>query len=288
MPGIRRTSMSTSSTPPIDSSDMSPTCWAQLVEIITKHYHSHDGFIHSPRHRHNGLYGIGLVVHARNLTKPVVLTGSQPMGQLRTDGKENVVTSIELAAAHNADGLPLVPEVCIYFSGRLLRGNRSTKINADGFNASSRTQLSHLCDAGVTFNYHPHNILRPDFDRPMVPHQEMDNVIVLLFPGIEEISCAMYLKLPELHAIVLRSFGNGNAPQKPWIARLLNDAARRDVVIVNISQCVSGTVAMERYDAVSSERCRVVSGRDSTVEAAITKLMYLQARYHDPRIIREK
>lgn len=278
--------------PPIDSSDMSPTCWAQLVEIITKHYHSHDGFVILHGTDTMAYTASALSFMLENLTKPVVLTGSQlPMGQLRTDGKENVVTSIELAAAHNADGLPLVPEVCIYFSGRLLRGNRSTKINADGFNAFESYNYPHLCDAGVTFNYHPHNILRPDFDRPMVPHQEMDNnVIVLsLFPGIEENIVRHVLEAPELHAIVLRSFGNGNAPQKPWIARLLNDAARRDVVIVNISQCVSGTVAMERYDAgYHLKDAGVVSGKDSTVEAAVTKLMYLQARYHDPRIIREK
>ena len=225
-----------------------------------------------------------------NLTKPVVLTGSQlPIGQPRTDGKENLVTSIEIASTYNEMGHAVVPEVCIYFSGRLLRGNRSTKQNADGFDAFETFNYPHLCDAGVTFSYHHHNILKPDFSHPMVPHTAMDpNVVVFsLFPGIQENIVRHVLEAPELRGIVMRSYGSGNAPQKPWITRLLKEASRRGVTIVNISQCLAGTVEMGRYDTgYQLKQAGVVSGYDCTVESAVTKLMYLQARFTDCHIIR--
>jgi L-asparaginase len=225
-----------------------------------------------------------------NLTKPVILTGSQlPIGQLRTDGKENLLTSIELAAAFGEDGRPMVPEVCIYFSGRLLRGNRSTKESADGFNAFNSFNYPHLCEAGVEFQFNPHYILKPDYSKPMIPHMSMDpNVVVFsLFPGIQENVVRHMFEAPELRGIVMRSFGSGNAPQKPWLMRLLKDATQRGVTVVNISQCVAGFVKMGSYDTgFQLQDAGVVSGGDSTVESAITKLMFLQAHYKDVRAIR--
>lgn len=277
-------------TPPIDSSDMSLRRWAQLVRIIADNYDKYDGFVVLHGTDTMSYTASALSFMLENLTKPVILTGSQlPIGQLRTDGKENLLTSIELASAFGEDGRPMVPEVCIYFSGRLLRGNRSTKESADGFNAFNSFNYPHLCEAGVEFHFKPHYILKPDYTKPMIPHTAMDpNVVVFsLFPGIQENVVRHMFDVPELRGIVMRSFGSGNAPQKPWLMRLLKDATQRGVTIVNISQCVAGFVKMGRYDTgFQLQDAGVVSGGNSTVESAITKLMFLQAHYKDPRVIR--
>lgn len=277
-------------TPPIDSSDMSLRRWAQLVRIIADNYDAYDGFVVLHGTDTMAYTASALSFMLENLTKPVILTGSQlPIGQLRTDGKENLLTSIELAASFGEDGHPMVPEVCIYFSGRLLRGNRSTKESADGFNAFNSFNYPHLCEAGVEFQFNPHYILKPDYTKPMIPHTAMDpNVVVFsLFPGIQENVVRHMFEAPELRGIVMRSFGSGNAPQKPWLMRLLKDATQRGVTVVNISQCVAGFVKMGRYDTgFQLQDAGVVSGGDSTVESAITKLMFLQAHYKDVRAIR--
>lgn len=278
-------------TPPIDSSDISPERWAYLVRIISRNYNNYDGFVILHGTDTMAFTASALSFMLSNLTKPVILTGSQlPIGQLRTDGKENLVTSIELASMKDAEGHAIIPEVCIYFSGRLLRGNRTTKINADGFYAFESFNYPHLCDAGVNFTFHRHHVLQPDFSKPLSPHLAMDsNVVVLsLFPGIQENIIRGVLGIENLRSIVLRTFGSGNAPQHPWFLRLLKRASERGVVIVNISQCVAGTVEMKRYGAgYQLQDIGVVSGYDSTVEAAVTKLMYLQACYNDTNIIRK-
>ena len=277
-------------TTPIDSSDMSPRLWAQLVRIISERYDRYDGFVILHGTDTMAYTASALSFMMENLTKPVILTGSQlPIGQLRTDGKENLITSVELAALKDVYGHAVVPEVCIYFSGRLLRGNRTTKKNADGFNAFESFNYPHLCDAGVNFAFHDHHILQPDFNKPMIPHLAMDpNVVVFsLFPGIQESIIRHVLDAPELRGIVMRSYGSGNAPQSPWLTKLLANAAHRGVVIVNISQCVAGSVEMSRYDTgYHLKKSGLISGYDSTVEAATTKLMFLQAQYNDPHIIR--
>jgi L-asparaginase len=261
------------------------------VRIIMDTYEQYDGFVVLHGTDTMAYTASALSFMLENLTKPVILTGSQlPVGQLRTDGKENLITSIELASAHHEDGTPWVPEVCIYFSGRLLRGNRSTKINADGFNAFDSFNHPHLCDAGVTFTFHKHHILKPDYDKPVVPHLALNpNVVVFsLFPGLQENIVRHVLDAPELRSIVMRSFGSGNAPQTPWMLDLLKEATQRGVLVVNISQCVSGNVEMSRYDTgCQLKEAGVISGYDSTVEAAVTKLMHLQARYDNSDTIRE-
>ena len=278
--------------PPIDSSDMTPRLWSHLVRIIADNYEQYDGFVILHGTDTMAYTASALSFMLENLTKPVILTGSQlPIGQLRTDGKENLITSIEIASAKHDDGRAVVPEVCIYFSGKLLRGNRSTKINADGFNAFDSFNYPHLADAGVTIVYHEEFILKPDYDKPMTPHFALDpNVVVFtLFPGIQDNIVRHVLDAPELRAIVMRSYGSGNAPQRPWLMKMLSDASNRGVNIINISQCAEGTVEMARYDTgYQLKNAGVISGYDSTVESAVTKLMHLQGHYSDSNIIRMK
>ncbi|MDD6507500.1 MAG: type I asparaginase [Prevotellaceae bacterium] len=277
--------------PPIDSSDMSPRMWTKLVELIARCYDRYDGFVILHGTDTMAFTASALSFMLQNLTKPVILTGSQlPLGQLRTDGKENLLTSIELAAMYDNEGHAMVPEVCIYFNGHLLRGNRCTKRNADGFDAFDSFNYPHLCETGVDFTFHKHHILKPDYTQPMVPFGEMNrNVIIFsLFPGIQEGIVRHVLETPQLRGIVMRSYGSGNAPHYEWITQSLREATERGVVVVNVSQCVCGRVEMGRYDTgYQLQDAGVISGRDSTVEAAATKLMYLNARYPDVAQVRQ-
>ena len=275
--------------PPIDSSEMKPSHWADMVRIISSHYDEYDGFVILHGTDTMAYTASALSFMLENLTKPVVLTGSQlPIGQLRTDGKENLVTSIELAAACDEEGRPVVPEVCIYFNGKLLRGNRSTKQNADGFDAFTSFNFPALCDVGVNMVYNRPLILRPDYEKPMIPHTSMDNHVVVfsLFPGIEEGIIRHMFSAQGLRSIVMRSYGSGNAPREEWLIKLLKEARERGIIVVNISQCVKGLVAMNRYDTgYQLQDIGIIGGLDSTVEAAITKLMFLQANYDNPQVI---
>jgi L-asparaginase len=226
-----------------------------------------------------------------NLTKPVVLTGSQlPIGQLRTDGKENLITSIEIAVSKDENGRARVPEVGIYFGGHLLRGNRTTKQSAEEFNAFESFNYPHLVEAGVNIIYHNDRILKPDFNKPMKPHFRLDNNVIIfsLFPGVREDLIRHIIHTPNLKSIVMRTFGSGNAPQNPWLLKALKEGTQHGKVIVNISQCMQGAVEMSRYDTgFHLQEAGVVSGYDSTVESAVTKLMFLQSHYNDPDKVRE-
>ena len=277
-------------TPPIDSSDMSPKLWIDLVHIIANNYNAYDGFIILHGTDTMAYKASALSYMLENLTKPVILTGSQlPIGQLRTDGKENLITSIEIATARRHDGTALVPEVGIYFNGHLMRGNRTTKQSSDNFNAFESFNFMHLADAGVTITYHEDRIITPDYSKPMVPHFQLDpNVIVFtLFPGIREEIVHDVLRIPQLRGIVMRTYGSGNAPQQQWLLDALKEATASGKVVINISQCMAGRVEMNRYDAgYQLKSAGVLSGYDSTVESAVTKLMYLQARFSDYHQVR--
>jgi len=277
--------------PPIDSSDMSPLMWTDLAHVIADRYDDYDGFVVLHGTDTMSYTASALSYMLENLTKPVIFTGSQlPIGQLRTDGKENLITSIELAAARHEDGTAMVPEVGIYFGGHLLRGNRTTKQSADEFNAFESFNFPHLVEAGVNISYRDDLILRPDFTKPMTPHFQLDNNVIIfsLFPGIREDLIRHIIATPNLRSIVMRTFGSGNAPQRPWLISALREATRRGKVVVNISQCMQGMVEMGRYDTgFQLKEAGVVSGYDSTVESAVTKLMFLQSQYDDPEQVRQ-
>ena len=265
--------------PPIDSSDMEPELWAKIVKIINYNYDYFDGFVILHGTDTMSYTASALSFMLENLAKPVILTGSQlPIGTLRTDGKENLITSIEIAAAKNPDGTPIVPEVCIFFENELMRGNRTTKINAENFNAFRSFNYPSLAHAGIHIKYDAHIIRRPDPTRPMKPHYLFDtNVVMLtLFPGIQESIINSVLHVPGLKAVVLKTFGSGNAPQKEWFIRQLKDATERGIIIVNITQCQRGVVEMGRYETgLKLLQAGVISGYDSTPECAVTKLMFL-------------
>lgn len=276
--------------PPIDSSDMSPMRWTDLSHVIADNYDNYDGFVVLHGTDTMAYTASALSYMLENLTKPVIFTGSQlPIGQLRTDGKENLITSIEIAAAKNQDGTAIVPEVGIYFNGHLLRGNRTTKQSADGFNAFESFNYPHLVEAGVNITYHKEMIRKPDFSKPMTPHFKLDNNVIIfsLFPGVREDLIRHIIATPNLKSIVMRTFGSGNAPQNPWLISALKEGTRKGKVIINISQCLEGRVEMGRYDTgYQLKEAGVVSGFDSTVESAVTKLMFLQSQYDDPEQIR--
>lgn len=265
--------------PAIDSSDMEPSFWAKLVKIIHYNYDYFDGFVILHGTDTMSYTASALSFMLENLGKPVILTGSQlPIGTLRTDGKENLITSIEIAAAKNPDGTAIVPEVCIFFQNHLMRGNRTTKINAEHFNAFRSFNYPALARVGIHIKYEPHLIRKPIPDQPLHPHYVFDtNVVTLtLFPGIQESVVHSVLHVPGLKAVVLKTFGSGNAPQKEWFIRELKEATDRGIVIVNITQCTSGAVEMERYETgIHLLEAGVISGYDCTPECALTKLMFL-------------
>ncbi|MDY3268469.1 MAG: type I asparaginase [Phocaeicola sp.] len=278
--------------PPIDSSDMEPALWAKLVKIIDYNYDNFDGFVILHGTDTMAYTASALSFMLENLNKPVILTGSQlPIGVLRTDGKENLITSIEIAAAKHPDGTAVVPEVCIFFENHLLRGNRTTKINAENFNAFRSYNYPALATAGIHIKYEYDKIKKADPNARMHPHYVFDtNVMILtIFPGIQESLVKNALNTPGIKAVVLKTYGSGNAPQKEWFIKLLKEATQRGVVIVNISQCQTGMVEMGRYETgLHLLDAGVISGYDATVESVLTKLMFLLGHDLSPKEVRNE
>lgn len=278
--------------PPIDSSDMEPEAWRKLVKIICDNYDNYNGFVILHGTDTMAYTASALSFMLEGLDKPVILTGSQlPIGVLRTDGKENLMTSIEIATAMDKDGCPLVPEVCIFFENHLMRGNRTTKINAENFNAFRSFNYPLLAEVGIHIKYNHAVIHHPNEKQKLKPHYLLDtNIAILkLFPGIHENVVAAMLTIDGLRAVVLETYGSGNAPRRQWFLRLLREASAKGIIIVNVTQCSAGTVEMERYETgYHLLQSGIVCGYDSTTESAVTKLMFLLGHGYSEEEIRKQ
>jgi len=264
--------------PVVDSSNIKPTTWIRIAELIEEGYDNYDGFIILHGTDTMAFSASALSFMLQDLNKPVIFTGSQlPVSTLRTDARENLISSIEIAATEK-DGAPLVPEVCVYFEFKLLRGNRTTKQNSEDFNAFFSPNYPVLAESGVHLRFYPEHLLRKPENENLQIHTKLDSNIAILkiFPGITENVVRALLGSQGLKAVILESFGAGNAPTDPWFYKLIKDTSDRGIVFLNITQCTQGRVEMGRYE--TSEhllRAGVISGYDITPEAAVTKLMFL-------------
>lgn len=265
--------------PAIDSSEITPDHWRKMVKIIEDNYNKYDGFVILHGTDTMAFTASALSFMIENLSKPVVLTGAQlPIGKLRTDAKENLITALEIAADKDILGNPIVPEVCIFFQNDLLRGNRTTKLNADNFNAFRSFNYPNLGKSGIQIRYDRSLILKPNYDKKVHFHYRLDGHIAILklFPGIDRQTVETILNIKDVKAIIIETFGSGNAPLSKWFLDLIHETVRRGVIIVNITQCKIGCVDMQRYGTGQELlHAGVISGYDSTLEAAITKLMFM-------------
>lgn len=262
---------------PIDSSNMHPRVWIELAGIIEKNYKNYDGFVLLHGSDSMSFTASALSFMLENLSKPVVLTGSQlPIGTIRTDGKENLITAIEIAAAKEK-GKPVVSEVCIYFEYKLYRGNRTFKYNSAHFDAFKSPNYPVLAEAGVQIQYNYGALLKASGKKLLV-HRKLDNDIAVLklFPGISRKISSSILNSPGIKAVVLETFGAGNASTEAWFLEELRQCIAKGVTILNITQCLEGRVIQGMYEtSVELKKMGVVPGADMTFESAITKLMFL-------------
>lgn len=276
--------------PPVDSSDMSPVLWGDIVRVIADFYDKIDGFVILHGTDTMAYTASALSFMLEHIRKPVILTGSQlPIGVLRTDGKENIINAIELAAQTDDNGDPIIQEVAVYFDQKLLRGNRTTKCSADNFSAFTSYNCEPLATTGINIKYNQPLLLRPDADASFLPHFDMDSsvIAITLFPGISPHIIEHVFVSEDIKGVVLRTFGAGNAPRKQWLIDAISHASENGKIVINITQCQQGSVEMGIYaTGYQLRKAGVVSGHDMTVECAVTKLMFLLAQNLPPHDIR--
>ncbi|HHC80902.1 MAG TPA: asparaginase [Flavobacteriia bacterium] len=264
---------------PIDSSNMNINYWIAIVEIIEQHYESKDGFVILSGSDTMSYTSSAISFMIENLNKPIIFTGSQlPIGDLRTDAKENLITAIQIASAVDKNGFPMVTEVGLYFEYKLYRANRTTKINAEQFEAFTSPNYPPLAESGVHLKFNKNKLLRPDRNSKLVVRKKLiDNLIILkLFPGITEQIVKNIFEIHGLKGVILETYGSGNAPTEKWFLTLLKKALRKGICIVDVTQCIGGSVMLGQYEtSIELQKIGLISGKDITTESAVAKLMYL-------------
>jgi len=262
---------------PIDSSNMHPRVWIELATIIKGNYLKYDGFVILHGSDTMSYTASALSFMLENLAKPVILTGSQlPIGIIRTDGKENLITAIEIASAQK-NNKPVVSEVCVYFEYKLYRGNRTYKYNSSHFDAFKSPNYPSLAEAGVDIQYNTAALLKSS-KKKLVVHLKLENDIAVLklFPGISKKITLAILNTTGIKAVIIETFGAGNASTEEWFIMALKKAIDNGVIIYNVTQCSEGTVIQGKYETSSAlKRIGVISGYDITFESAVAKLMYI-------------
>lgn len=292
VPELKRTGVdlhSISFRKPIDSSDMSPGVWVEMAHAIRKNYSKYDGFVILHGSDTMSYSASALSFMLDGLAKPVIFTGSQlPIGILRTDGKENLVTAIEIAGAREK-GKPVVSEVCIYFEYKLFRGNRTHKYNAEQFNAFQSPNYPELAEAGVHLKFN-RAALRKRSIGPLKVYDCFDNHIAILkiFPGINENVVKAVLNTPGLKGLILETFGAGNASTESWFLSALEKAVKKGILVLNITQCNAGAVIQGKYETSAGlKKIGVISGGDMTIEAGVTKMMFLLGNFRSKETVKK-
>ncbi len=264
--------------PALDSSNMNPITWIKIAKTIERNYNNYDGFVVLHGTDTMAYTASALSYMFENLDKPIILTGSQlPIGMIRTDGKENLITAVEIAAA-KIQGISIVPEVCIYFDFKLYRGNRTLKRDAELFSAFRSVNYPELAVAGIDIKYSPEFIYYSENKGILKVNTSFDDNVVILkmFPGINQNVLNSVLNTPGLRGVILETFGSGNVPTARWLTNCVKRAIKRGIIVLNITQCEGGKVVMGQYQtSMELLNAGVVSGKDMTTEAAITKLMFL-------------
>jgi len=274
---------------PIDSSNMNLKYYVQIAELIEQHYETYDGFVVLHGSDTMSYSASALSFMFENLGKPIIFTGSQlPIGDLRTDAKENLITSIQIAGLQR-NGKPQISEVGLYFEYKLYRANRTTKVNAEHFQAFASPNYPPLVQSGVHLAVNQSALWKRPPGRKMKLHKSLEDQITLvkLYPGINKGMLEHIFSREDLRGIVLETYGSGNAPTEDWFVDLLKKTLARGVVIVNVTQCTGGSVAMGQYETSSQlKKIGLVSGKDITTEAAVAKMMYLLARNLSPKVFK--